>query len=163
MMLDLVRTNLHRALSSSVGDGFAPVRVQRDLARRVNMALGEPICSRDELERRRAAAKRLDDLRGATTSTPFAKAQPPVIIYRERDRNVRALRRIKELLDAKGIVYTELDIADDESSVDFVLREAKCERDALPVVFVATTAVGTYERLVEQDVAGHLDELLAGA
>ncbi|MCA9590970.1 MAG: hypothetical protein KC657_36985 [Myxococcales bacterium] len=163
MMLDLVRTNLHRALASSVGDGFAPVRLQRDLARRVNMALGEPICSRDELERRRAAAKRLEELRGAKTSTPFAKAQPPVVIYRERDRNVRALRRIKELLDAKGVVYTELDIADDESSVDFVLREAKCERDALPVVFVATTAVGTYERLVEQDVAGHLDELLAGA
>ena len=52
-MIDLVRTSLHRAITTPAGDRFFPLRVPKDLARRVNAMLGDPICSREELERRR--------------------------------------------------------------------------------------------------------------
>lgn len=165
-MFDIVRTSLHRAITSPLGDGFLPVRVPKDLARRVNHLLGEPLCGQAELERRRAGRAKLASLKvagatsGAASATPAVQA--PVMIYFEKDRNARILARVREMLDAKGITYTLLDIAGDVVTRDFVLREAKCKDDDLPVVFVAGTPVGGYNDLVDWDVSGRLAKALAG-
>ena len=44
-------------------DAIAALRVQKDLARRLNVALGMPLCSKDDLAKRRAAEARLATLR----------------------------------------------------------------------------------------------------
>ena len=168
-MLDFVRTSLHRAITTPAGDRFFPVRVPKDLARRFNALLGDPICSKEELERRRAGRAKLEELKKNGGRSPAAAdaatapaVQAPVMIYFETDRNARLLGRIKEMLDAKGVAYTLLDIADDATTKDFVLREAKCKSDDLPVVFVASTPVGGYNELVDWDVSGRLAKALAG-
>lgn len=167
-MLDLVRTSLHRALTTPAGDRFLPVRVPKDLARRFNTLLGDPLCSKEELERRRAGRAKLEELKrtgGASTPARGGAApavQAPVMIYFEKDRNARMLGRIQEMLDAKQIAYTLLDVAGDPTSRDFVLREAKCKDDDLPIVFVASAVVGGYNDLVDWDVSGRLANALAG-
>ena len=167
-MIDLVRTSLHRAITTPAGDRFFPVRVPKDLARRFNALLGDPICSKEELERRRAGHAKLEELKKNGGKSPEANAnaapavQAPVMIYFEKDRNARMLGRIQEMLDSKQIKYTLLDVAGDATTRDFVLREAKCKDDDLPVVFVATTPVGGYNELVDWDVSGRLAKALAG-
>jgi glutaredoxin len=164
-MLDLVRTSLHRVITTPKGDALLPVRLPKDLARRLNRLVGEPICSNDELKRRRDARARLEELRsGRATSTEPApkRTQAPVMVYFEGDRNVRMLTRIKETLDARGIAFTPLDIAGDETTLHYVMREARCKDDELPIVFVAGTAVGGYTELVAWDVAGKLAHAVFG-
>lgn len=165
-MLDIVRTSLHRAITTPTGDQFLPLRLPKDLARRMNTLLGAPLCSPAELERRRAGRAKLEELKkGGTTAATASAAttiQAPVLVYFEKDRNARMLGRIKEVLDAKRITYTLLDVAGDSVARDFVLREAKCKDDDLPIVFVATTPVGGYNELVDWDVSGRLAKALAG-
>jgi hypothetical protein len=164
-MLDLVRTSLHRALTTPVGDGFLPVRFPKNLARRVNMVLGEPLCSAAELERRRSGAERLEKLRAEAkagiAAAPVAREAAPVIVYFEKDRNVRLFGRIKEALEARNIAFTALEV--DTATKAFVMREAKCKEDELPIVFVATTPVGGYNELVEWDVSGKLAAAVYGS
>ncbi|MBX3227848.1 MAG: hypothetical protein KIT84_22830 [Labilithrix sp.] len=167
-MLDLVRTSLHKAITSPVGEGFLPVRLPKEIARRMNALLGDPICSQEELDRRRAGLAKLEELKRnggkpAGGSAPIAKAQAPVMVYFEKDRNARMLGRIQEMLDAKAVKYTLLDIAGDATTRDFVMREAKCKDDDLPVVFVASSPVGGYNDLVDWDVSGKLAKALTGA
>jgi hypothetical protein len=69
-MLDTLRTFLHRAISTERGDGYRPIRWPKEIARGVNEALGEPICSREELEKRRAAERRLAELRTGPPAAP---------------------------------------------------------------------------------------------
>jgi glutaredoxin len=164
-MLDLVRTGLHRVITSETGDRFLPVRLPKDLARRFNAMLGEPLCSKTELERRKSGAARLEELKkqGNRKSTQgVERPTAPVMIYFEKDRNERFLHRMKELLDSKSITYTLLDVTADVGTKDFVLREAKCKEDELPVVFVGGNAVGGYNELVDFDVSGRLTKALHG-
>ncbi len=160
--LDLVRTSLGQLLSSKRGDTFAPLRISRDLACRLNRTLGEPLCTAAELEKRRAAARRLETLRREPANETKVKVQAPVMIYFEKDRNTRELSRICELLQTKGITFEKLDIAGDEATLAFVSREAHVKSDDLPVVFVAGDVIGTYTALVAFDVAGKLDKALYG-
>lgn len=167
-MLDLVRTSLHRAITTPVGDRFFPVRVPKDLARRFNALLGDPICSREELERRRAGRAALEALKKnggkPLEARPSAApaVQAPVVIYLENGRGGPALSRIQEMLDAKKIAYTVLDVAEDPTTKSFVLRESKRKEDDFPVIFVASTPVGGYDELVEWDASGRLAKALAG-
>ena len=85
----------------------------------------------------------------------------PVIVYFEKDRNVRLFGRIKEALEARNIAFTALEV--DTATKAFVMREAKCKEDELPIVFVATTPVGGYNELVEWDVSGKLATAVYGA
>ena len=167
MLVDALRDTLYRAITTPRGDAFAPIRIQKDLARRLNMTLGSPLCSRDEAAKRREAARRLHDLRsghgGAATKTAAVREAAPVMVYFEKDRNARELGRIEELLGAKGIAFTKLDVRGDEVTLDFVMREAKCKDDDLPIVFVAGTAIGSFTALVTADVSGELERRVFGS
>jgi hypothetical protein len=159
----IVRSALHRAITSPRGDSLAPVRIPKDLARRLNVALGSPLAPREELDRRERARARLTELRASGAAGERARREAaPVLVYCEGDRNVRELRRIEELLAARDIAFKRLDVAGDEATIDFVKLKAQCERDELPVVFVADRAVGGYEALARADVSGELARLVHG-
>ena len=164
LMLDRVRTSLHKVLTTPVGDTFLPVRLPKDLARRANAMLGQPLCDAAELERRRDARERLSKLRAdakaGKTVTVETREPAPVIVYFEKDRNSRLFGRIKEALEARSIKYTALEV--DTATKNFVMREAKCKEDELPIVFVATTPIGGYNDLVEWDVSGKLQTAVYG-
>jgi hypothetical protein len=160
-MLDRVRHALYRAITTPRGDSLLPVRLPKDIARRLNVTLGRPLAPKDELENRDRARARLAELRAGANEAGRARVEPaPVIVYFEKDCNVRELARIEEMLSAKGVAYKRLDVAGDEATIAFVTRKAECERDDLPVVFVADHAVGGYTELVGVDVAGELDRML---
>lgn len=161
-MFDFVRTSLHRVIATPVGDGFVGLRVPKDLARRVNTVLGEPLASKAELERRRTARAKLEGLKagiGGTTQTEVREAAP-VMVYFEKDRNVRMLERIKDLLTSKNITFTALEV--DASTKDYVMREARVKEDDLPIVFIAAAPVGGYNDLVDWDVSGRLGTAVWG-
>ena len=160
-MLDPLRTGLHKIITTPVGDDFLPIRAPKVLARRVNMFFGSPLCSAEDLAKRRAARKRLRELR-AGDARPIAREPAPVTVYFEKDRNVRMLSRIEETLSAKKIAFTKLDVSGDEAMMQFITRTAKCEEDDLPIVFVASTAVGSYDALVAWDVSGELAKAVFG-
>ena len=86
-----------------------------------------------------------------------------MLVYFQRDRNVRELVRIEELLAARGIAFKRLDVTGDQPMTEFVTRAAKCERDELPVVFVSDRAIGPFPALVEADVSGELARLVAAS
>jgi len=169
LMIDTLRTALHRTIATPVGDRFFWIRVPKDIARRANAMLGEPLCTRAELSRRRAGRARLEELKGengaSRTGSQHGREHPiqaPVVVYFENDRNVRMLARIRETLESKAIPYALLDIANDEVTKEFVLREAMRTLDDLPIVFVGSAAVGSYQDLVDWNVSGRLARALEG-
>src|SRR5579864_7805655 len=98
-MLDRVRGALYRTLSTSRGDSVAPVRITKDLARRLNLALGLPLATEEELAKRAGARARLQELRTASAAPKgAARIAAPVFVYFEAGRNVRELTRIEEVL-----------------------------------------------------------------
>jgi hypothetical protein len=164
---DRVRDALYRAMTGPEGDTLAPVRIPKGLARRLNTTLGRPLAPLDELARRARARTRLAELRSqpiaGTPAPPDArKDAAPVLVYFEKDVNVRELVRIEELLSAKGYAWKRCDVTGDEATLDFVMREAACERDDLPVVFVAARAIGNFQALVRADVSGELAQAISG-
>jgi glutaredoxin len=161
-MLEPLRTGLHKVITTPLGDGFLPLRLPKMLARRVNMFLGSPICSAEELAQRKAARRRLSELRAGSQTQTIRREPAPVMVYFEKDRNSRMLTRIEEALRAKNIAFTKLDVSGDEATMQFITRTAKCEEDDLPIVFVAGTAVGGYEALVAWDVSGQLAKAVFG-
>lgn len=164
MMIDRVRTSLHRAITSPLGDGFVGVRLPKDLARRANVALGSPLCSKSELERRRKGAAKLEELkRSKAPGSKIERDRATVMIYFEKDRNARMLQRMKDALEAKGFAYTLLDVSGDETTKDFVMREAHVEEDDLPIAFVGGKAIGGYNELVDWDVSGRLAKAVTGS
>ena len=84
------------------------------------------------------------------------------MVYFERDRNQRLIERVRELLTSKGIAFQSLDVSGDAATLAFIVREAKCEDDDLPIVFVAGTPVGGYNELVDWDVSGRLKTAVFG-
>lgn len=162
-MIDRVRDVLYRAMTAPEGDSLAAVRVPKDLARRLNAALGRPLAPLAELDKRAKARKRLAELRAPSAVAPapaVRKEQAPIVVYCEKDRNVREVTRIEELLGAKAYTWKRLDVAGDEATLDFVMREAKCEADDLPIVFVAGKVIGPLEALVRAEVSGELARLV---
>ena len=160
-MFDRAKDALYRAIATPRGDAFAPLRVPKDLARRLNATLGSPLAPLDELARRAAARDRLVQLRSEGSAPPERRpVQAPVHVYFKKDRNVRELVRIEELLAAKGYTFIRLDVADDEATTDFVARTAHVEQDELPIVFVGDRVVGNYEALVRADASGELEKLV---
>ena len=98
----------------------------------------------------------------AAPAPPKKREPAPVIMYFEKDRNQRLIERTRELLNAKQIPFQALDVSGDAATIAFIVREAKCEDDDLPIVFVAGTPVGGYNELVEWDVSGKLKSAVFG-
>jgi hypothetical protein len=99
--------------------------------------------------------------------TPVASVAPrrapaPVVVYFEKDRNQRLIERVRELLTAKQIAFQALDVSGDAATLAFIVREARCADDDLPIVFVAGTPVGGYNELVDWDVSGRLQTAVFG-
>ena len=162
-MLERVRDALYRAITAPTGDSLPPVRIPKELARRLNATLGRPIAPLGELAKRAKARARLAELRNVKdTVVAPTKLAAPVVVYFEKDSNVRELTRIEDLLSSKGYKWKRLDLAGDEATLDFVMREAKCERDDLPIVFVASKVIGPLEALVRSDVSGELAKAING-
>jgi hypothetical protein len=162
-MLDTLRTTLHRAITTTTLDRFTPIRLQKDLARRLNVALGMPLCSKEELLARREAKQKLERLKQSKQKTRLARKAAPILVYYEKDRNVRELARIEEALAAKNYPIQKLDVTGDEATLEFVCRTAKVEREQLPVVFVADTAIGRFTDVVRADASGDLARIVDGA
>ena len=111
-MLSLVRSALHRAITSPRGDSLAPVRIPKDLARRLNVALGSPLAPPRSSRSGRRARARLAELRAkGGQGERIQREAAPVLVYFEKDRNVRELGRIEELLAAKGYAFKRLDVS----------------------------------------------------
>ena len=163
MLRNFVRTGLHRLITTKRGDSFPPIRVPKDLARRANQTLGEPLCSKEELARRQGAEKKLAELLRSKKRVEIAREPAPVTVYFEGDRNARIKTRVEELLRSKNIAFKAMDVQNDEAAKNFVVRTAKCKEDELPIVFVASDPVGDYNELVAWDVAGKLHRAVFGA
>jgi hypothetical protein len=101
--------------------------------------------------------------RAAAAPVVKQREPAPVIMYFEKDRNQRLIERVRELLTAKQIPFQALDVSGDAATIAFVMREAQCEDDDLPIVFVAGTAVGGYNELVDWDVSGKLKAAVFGS
>ena len=99
----------------------------------------------------------------AATRAPVKREPTPVMVYFEKDRNQRLIERVRELLEAKQIPFRALDVSGDAATRAFVVREAKCEDDDLPIVFVGGTVVGGFNELVDWDVSGKLKTAVFGA
>ena len=120
----------------------------------------------------RIRSKLSDIVRGAPPPTPRSAGAPapvvktrepaPVMMYFERDRNQRLIERVRELLTAKQIPFQALDVSGDAATLAFIMREAHCEEDDLPIVFVAGTVVGGFNELVDWDVSGRLKVAVFG-
>jgi len=162
-VLDRIRTTLHGIIENPRGDALSAIRVPKMFARRMNDFLGNPLCSAEDLEKRRAALAKLETLRGAAATVTLKRDPAPVVVYYEKDRNQRYIERVEELLTARGITFRSLDVTGDEATMAFVMREANCEEDDLPIVYVAGTPVGAYNDLVEWDVSGKLKTAVFGA
>ena len=100
--------------------------------------------------------------RSSSAPAPKKRAPAPVVMYFERDRNQRLIDRVRELLTAKNIPFQALDISGDAATLAFITREAGCEDDDLPIVFVAGTPVGGFNELVDWDVSGRLKTAIFG-
>lgn len=162
-MFDSLRTMLHQAITSPRGDSIAPIRVTKAVAKGLNVILDQPLCSPEELEKRKEGARRLAELRANPRAQTATKRAPaPVMVYFEKDRNARELERVKEVLAGQGIEAKLLDVSGDEATIAFVMREAKCERDELPAVFVAGTAIGGFRKLVAANASGALKKAVFG-
>lgn len=129
----------------------------RRLRAKLEDVLGEKIAGSVVPLPRAAAAPR--------PAAPAAKKRrepAPVVMYFERDRNQRLIDRVRELLAAKNIPYQALDVSGDPATLAFVTREAGCEDDDLPIVFVAGAPVGGFNELVDWDVSGRLKTAVFG-
>jgi glutaredoxin len=102
-------------------------------------------------------------LRSSEWPAPPAPPEPaPVIVYFEKDRNQRLLGRVEEVLRAKSVPFRALDVSGDPATLAFIIREARCEEDDLPIVFVAGTPVGGFNELVNWDISGRLELAVFG-
>lgn len=160
-MFDSIRTLLHKAITTPAGDSLAPIRLPKQMAKGLNELLGAPLCSPEQLEKRRAEERaRIERILNPKSTTSRAPAK--VMVYFEKDRNARELVKVKEVLGGRGITPELLDVSGDEATISFVMLEAKCERDELPVVFVAGAAVGGFRELVAFDTSGQLKKAVFG-
>jgi glutaredoxin 3 len=68
--------------------------------------------------------------------------------------------RARDLLDAKGVAYREIDVTDDKAlELEMIQRAGRL---TVPQVFIDDYHVGGSDDLATTDQSGNLDRLLAG-
>jgi glutaredoxin len=142
-LTEKLRVIVHRGMQETGNEGPVLKRV-REVANTVNDLLGKPIHGADE-----------DG--GLTvvpaTATPAAPLQAPVVVYFD-GKDHRTKTKIEELLRGRDIVFTVLDVANDEAERSWVVTAAKSEE--FPIVVIAGTPVGGFHELTQLDVQGDL-------
>ena len=156
---DKVRTIVDKALSSTRGNEYRPVRVLREVLGTANDLVGRPFCSQEELERRRT---RRGHGRPSSTGNGagMAREAAPVMVYFD-GKDHRTLAKVEELLKSRGVKYQLLDLTDDEATRSWATTAAKAHE--FPLVFVAGEPIGGFDELTQSDVTGDLKRRVFGA
>ena len=142
-LTEKLRVIVHRGLQETGNEGPVLKRV-REVANTVNDLLGKPIhggeSGGDSHRRRRPRAG----------GRPL---QAPVVVYFD-GKDHRTKTKIEELLRGRDIVFTVLDVGNDEAERSWVVTAAKSEE--FPIVVIAGTPVGGLQELTQLDVQGEL-------
>ena len=160
-VLDRGRVLLHDAVYDDRGNGVPPVRWTRQALRFANDLLGQPLCSQDELSRRKgqvaeAEARVAEERQGSQAPTREAA---PVALY-ITDQDHRTPKKIEDIFKGRDIPYTVLDVTDDEVSRSWALTQAK--RTEFPLVFIAGEPIGSLDDVMQADVRGELVKKVFG-
>lgn len=67
--------------------------------------------------------------------------------------------RTKQLLDQKGVKYTEIPVDQDQAALEVMLSRSLGRR-TVPQIFIDDRAIGGYDDLYALDQAGRLDAIL---
>ena len=65
----------------------------------------------------------------------------------------------KNLLTQKGVAFEEIDVSDDEKSLQTMLKKA-APRRTVPQIFIADQAVGGFDDMKKLDTEGKLEGLI---
>ena len=142
-LTEKLRVIVHRGMQETGSEGPVLKRV-REVANTVNDLLGKPIHGAD-------AGGGLSVVPAAATPAP--PVQAPVVVYFD-GKDHRTKTKIEELLRGRDIVFTVLDVANDEAERSWVVTAAKSEE--FPIVVIAGTPVGGFHELTQLDVQGEL-------
>jgi glutaredoxin-related protein len=150
MMLDSLRVKMNDVLASQAGNQYKPVRLLREVLGTANDLVGRPICSQAELDERRGVVQK---------SGPEAREAAPVMLYFD-GKDHRTKKKMEEVLRAREVPFTVLDVTDDEATRSWALTAAKSAE--FPLVFIAGEAVGGLHELTQLDVNGGLKKRVFG-
>jgi glutaredoxin len=145
-----LRGFVHRQLEETGNEGPVLKRV-REVANTVNDLLGKPIHG--------DASGATDTVGAAAAPASAAPLQAPVVVYFD-GKDHRTKTKIEELLRGRDIVFTVLDVGNDEAERSWVVTAAKSEE--FPIVVIAGTPVGGFQQLTQLDVQGELKRLVFG-
>ena len=148
-LTEKLRVIVHRGLQETGNEGPVLKRV-REVANTVNDLLGKPIHGTDDAG---------ETVTGAAAAPAAAPLQAPVVVYFD-GKDHRTKTKIEELLRGRDIVFTVLDVANDEAERSWVVTAAKSEE--FPIVVIAGTPVGGLQELTQLDVQGELKRLVFG-
>jgi len=143
-LTEKLRVIVHRGLQETGNEGPVLKRV-REVANTVNDLLGKPIHGEESGAETVTAAP-------APAAAPL-QMQAPVVVYFD-GKDHRTKTKIEELLRGRDIVFTVLDVANDEAERSWVVTAAKSEE--FPIVVIAGTPVGGLQELTQLDVQGEL-------
>jgi glutaredoxin-related protein len=152
---DRVRVGVGRALSSTAGDRYRPLKLLREVLGTANDLTGRPFCSAEELARRRQRQKQARPADGA----PPAREAAPVMLYFD-GQDHRTLKKMEELLRARDVPFRVLDVTDDESTRSWAATAARMHE--FPLLFIAGEPVGGLHELTRLDVNGGLKKRVFG-
>jgi len=141
-LTEKLRGIVHRGLQETGNEGPVLKRV-REVANTVNDLLGKPI----------HGAERGAETVASAAPAPSAPLQAPVVVYFD-GKDHRTKTKIEELLRGRDIVFTVLDVGNDEAERSWVVTAAKSEE--FPIVVIAGTPVGGLQELTQLDVQGEL-------
>ena len=156
-MLEELRSKAYDVLMSPLGNQLAPVRWSKRALLYCNDLVGRPLATMGEFYERREHEIAQADLVENDSCGSRSSQVAPVFIY-HKDNRREELKSIKDILDSAGISYTALNIEEDEATQAAVERDGKGH--ALPVVFIAGTAIGGSGRLLTLHKRGELAPLV---
>jgi glutaredoxin len=151
VITEKLRALVNQGLQESQSDSPLVRRV-REVVSTVNDLLGKPIRAKDHTDAHPAGAP--------AVVTPLVREQAPVILYFD-GKDHRTKTKVEELLKARDIKFSLLDVTNDEAERSWVITAAK--REEFPIVVIAGTAVGGFEELTQLDVQGDLKRRVFGA
>ena len=149
-LTEKLRAFAYRGLDADLRKKHPVVQHARNLVSIVNEMLGQPIRPADAAS---SLVTPASEAPAVTSSGPQTVRQAPVLLYFD-GKDHRTKKKIEELLVAKEIPFTVLDVTDDEATRSWATTQAK--QLEFPLLFVAGEAVGGLHELTQLDVNGDL-------